>query len=91
MPPIEWKEVTPAEAFSSWLDNPLLKDLPMKPVPHHPTDEDLRMLRDTYQHCRKWAQVGEVGRNAVTLIAALDELLERRAADNSEKQPTPHE
>lgn len=44
-----------------------------------PTDEELRMLRDTYAHCRKWAHAGEVGTNAVTLLAALDELLERRA------------
>ena len=46
-----------------------------------PTDDQLRMLRDTYQHCRKWAHAGEVGTNAVTLLVALDELLERRAAE----------
>lgn len=46
-----------------------------------PTDDQLRMLRDTYHHCRKWAHAGEVGTNAVTLLAALDELLARREAD----------
>ena len=39
------------------------------------------MLRDTYQHCRRWAHAGQVGTNAITLLAALDELLERRAND----------
>jgi len=48
-----------------------------------PTCDQLRMLRDTYQHCRKWAHTGEVGTNAVTLLAALDELLERRAAERA--------
>jgi hypothetical protein len=56
-----------------------------------PTDEQLRMLRDTYQHCRKWATAGQVGQNAITLLAALDELLDRRAADAKEKQPTSHD
>lgn len=46
-----------------------------------PTDDELRMLRATYEHCRRWAHAGVVGANAVTLIAALDELLERRAKD----------
>lgn len=46
-----------------------------------PTDDELRMLRATYEHCRRWAHAGLVGSNAVTLIAALDELLERRAKD----------
>lgn len=46
-----------------------------------PTDDELRMLRDTYQHCRRWAHAGQVGTNAVTLLAALDELLARRQAD----------
>lgn len=49
-----------------------------------PTDDELRMLRDTYIHCRKWAHAGQVGTNAVTLLAALDELLERRAADSKQ-------
>lgn len=48
-----------------------------------PTDDQLRMLRDTYAHCRRWAHAGEVGTNAVTLLAALDELLERRAAERA--------
>jgi hypothetical protein len=48
-----------------------------------PTDDELRMLRDTYQHCRRWAHAGQVGTNAVTLLAALDELLERRAAERA--------
>lgn len=46
-----------------------------------PSDDDIRMLLETYRHCRKWAHAGEVGTNAVTLIAALDELLARRQAD----------
>ena len=46
-----------------------------------PSDDDIRMLLETYRHCRKWAHAGEVGTNAVTLIAALDELLERRDAE----------
>jgi hypothetical protein len=49
-----------------------------------PTDDELRMLRDTYQHCRRWAHAGEVGTNAVTLIAALEELLERRKQDREQ-------
>jgi outer membrane murein-binding lipoprotein Lpp len=44
-----------------------------------PSDDDIRMLLETYRHCRKWAHAGEVGTNAVTLIAALDELLELRS------------
>ena len=48
-----------------------------------PTDDELRMLRDTYAHCRRWAHAGEVGTNAVTLLAALDELLERRATERA--------
>ena len=48
-----------------------------------PTDDELRMLRDTYQHCRRWAHAGQVGTNAVTLLAAIDELLERRAAERA--------
>jgi len=48
-----------------------------------PTDDELRMLRDTYLHCRKWAHAGQVGTNAVTLLAALDELLERRATERA--------
>lgn len=47
----------------------------------HPSDGAIRMLIDTYKHCRKWAHAGEVGTNAVTLIAALEELLRRRAED----------
>lgn len=46
-----------------------------------PTDDDVRMLLATYVHCRKFAQTGYVGSNAVTIIAALEELLERRAND----------
>lgn len=53
-----------------------------------PTDDELRMLRDTYQHCRRWAHAGEVGTNAVTLIAALDELLARREAERLAAKPT---
>jgi len=52
-----------------------------------PTDDDLRMLRDTYVHCRKWAHAGQVGTNAVTLLAALDELLERREAERRVAAP----
>jgi hypothetical protein len=48
-----------------------------------PTDDELRMLRDTYIHCRRWAHAGQVGTNAVTLLAALDELLERRATERA--------
>lgn len=43
-----------------------------------PSDDDIRMLLETYRFCRKFAHAGEVGTNAVTLIAALDELLELR-------------
>lgn len=49
-----------------------------------PTDEELRMLRATYEHCRRWAHAGQVGSNAVTLIAALDELLTRRASERKQ-------
>ena len=42
------------------------------------TDEQIRDLLYTYQHCRKFAHAGEVGANAVVLIAALEELLRRR-------------
>jgi hypothetical protein len=45
------------------------------------TDEQIRELLATYVHCRKFAQTGYVGSNAVTIIAALEELLERRAND----------
>jgi len=43
------------------------------------TDEQIRELLATYAHCRRWAHAGEVGANAVVLIAALEELLRRRA------------
>jgi hypothetical protein len=46
-----------------------------------PTDQQLRDLLETYRHCRKFAHAGEVGANAVVLIAALDELLALRAND----------
>ena len=49
-----------------------------------PTDEDVRMLLETYTHCRKWAHAGQVGSNAVTLIAALEELLERRKQEKTQ-------
>jgi hypothetical protein len=52
-----------------------------KQVTMTPTDDDIRMLLETYRFCRKFAHAGEVGTNAVTLIAALEELLQRRAAD----------
>ena len=45
------------------------------------TDEQIRELLATYVHCRKFAQTGYAGSNAVTIIAALEELLERRAND----------
>ena len=45
------------------------------------SDEQIRELLATYVHCRKFAQTGYVGSNAVTIIAALEELLERRAND----------
>lgn len=48
-----------------------------------PTDDQLRDLLTTYQHCRRWAHAGEVGANAVVLIAAIEELLERRAAERA--------
>jgi hypothetical protein len=48
------------------------------------TDEQIRDLLYTYQHCRKFAHAGEVGAGAVVLIAALEELLERRKADMNE-------
>lgn len=47
----------------------------------NPSDGAIRMLLDTYKHCRKFAHAGEVGTNAVTLIAALEELLRRRQED----------
>jgi hypothetical protein len=46
-----------------------------------PTDDQIRDLLATYAHCRRWAHAGEVGANAVVLIAALEELLLRRAND----------
>lgn len=49
-----------------------------------PTDADIRMLLETYTHCRKWAHAGVVGTNAVTLIAALEELLERRQREKTQ-------
>lgn len=49
-----------------------------------PSDDDIRMLLETYRFCRKFAHAGEVGTNAVTLIAALDDLLARRANDISQ-------
>ena len=48
---------------------------------HSPTNEQIHMLLETYKHCRKFAHAGEVGSNAVTLIAALEELLRRRQED----------
>jgi hypothetical protein len=45
------------------------------------TDEQIRDLLATYAHCRRWAHAGEVGANAVVLIAALEELLRRRAQE----------
>ncbi|MEY2715473.1 MAG: hypothetical protein RIT24_1816 [Planctomycetota bacterium] len=48
-----------------------------------PTDNQIRDLLATYAHCRRWAHAGQVGTNAVTLLAALDELLERRAAERA--------
>jgi hypothetical protein len=46
-----------------------------------PTDDQIRELLATYAHCRRWAHAGEVGANAVVLIAALEELLRRRAQE----------
>ena len=43
-----------------------------------PSDQQILDLLATYQHCRKFAHAGEVGANAVVLIAALEELLRRR-------------
>ena len=43
-----------------------------------PTNQQILDLLSTYQHCRKFAHAGEVGANAVVLIAALEELLRRR-------------
>jgi hypothetical protein len=43
-----------------------------------PTNQQILDLLFTYQHCRKFAHAGEVGAGAVVLIAALEELLERR-------------
>jgi hypothetical protein len=45
-----------------------------------PTNQQLRDLLETYKHCRKFAHAGEVGANAVVLIAALEELLGNREA-----------
>lgn len=50
----------------------------------NPTDDDIRMLLETYRFCRKFAHAGQVGANAVTLIAALEELLERRQKDREQ-------
>lgn len=50
-----------------------------------PTNQQILDLLFTYQHCRKFAHAGEVGANAVVLIAALEELLERRKADANEQ------
>ena len=46
-----------------------------------PTDDQIRELLATYAHCRRWSHAGQVGANAVVLIAALEELLLRRADD----------
>jgi len=43
-----------------------------------PSDQQILDLLATYQQCRKFAHAGEVGANAVVLIAALEELLRRR-------------
>ena len=51
-----------------------------------PSDQQILDLLATYQHCRKFAHAGEVGAGAVVLIAALEELLERREADMNEHQ-----
>lgn len=45
------------------------------------SNEQIRELLATYVHCRKFAQTGYVGSNAVTIIAALEELLQRRQLD----------
>lgn len=45
-----------------------------------PSDQQILDLLATYQHCRKFAHAGEVGANAVVLIAALEELLANREA-----------
>lgn len=48
------------------------------------TDEQIRELLATYVtyvYSQKFAQAGYVGSNAVTIIAALEELLQRRAND----------
>jgi hypothetical protein len=50
-----------------------------------PTDQQILDLLQTYQHCRKWAHAGQVGANAVVLIAALEELLLRRQAARSDE------
>lgn len=73
----KWKEVTAKDLLAYWLDNPIINEISMKQVTH-PSDDDIRMLLDTYRHCRKFAHAGEVGANAVTLIAALEELLSLR-------------
>jgi hypothetical protein len=49
-----------------------------------PSDDDIRMLLETYRYCRKFAHAGQVGTNAVTLIAALEELLERRKQEREQ-------
>lgn len=46
-----------------------------------PTNEEIAMLLETYRHCRKFAHAGEVGSNAITIIAALEELLKRREVE----------
>lgn len=46
-----------------------------------PSDQQILDLIATYQHCRKFAQSGYVGSNAVAIISALEELLERRHND----------
>jgi hypothetical protein len=53
-----------------------------------PTNQQILDLLFTYQHCRKFAHAGEVGASAVVLIAALEELLERREADMEKKDET---
>lgn len=53
-----------------------------------PTDDQLRDLLNTYQHCRKFAHAGEVGANAVVLIAAIEELLARRSHDQQANAAT---
>lgn len=80
-PPFTYVLQTPLPATAWTTIGPATHDLPVR---SGPSDEDLRMLRDTYMHCRRWAHAGQVGTNAVTLLAALDELLERRAREREE-------